>query len=349
MNLAQYNCRFGPDQFGQYETQMVTSSVALNCGDFCSCVGETDNICLFGPDNNNDFWARTDLPSETVDSCDLEWCMCDTHYEIAREIEKKGIRFQEHIAMRIAGTVNWTDYLDDQTFSLNDQEKVADYELYGIYVAQDSEVTFTIEAPSPGEGYSWFVSKTCGAILQYEMDWNPELIETVYYEPVETPEEEEPVVEEEATEEEAPAEGEAGEEAEKEEDQEPVTEPATEPVPEPEPEPEFRLVTVQEVCDDCVTTKTFKLRAVEPNAVCTFSLAWDLREKTGAKLPLTSAYYDWDWQNAANVIQIPIVVLGREGCDLDSHSCIEHVEPNVDGAAALIGSALASVLLYILF
>ena len=143
MNLAQYNCRFGPDTFGQYENQLVTSSVALNCGEFCSCEGLSNNTCLFGPDLNDDFYAQTDLPSETVDSCDKEWCMCDTHYEITEEMNDMGIRFQEHIAMKIAGTLNWTDYLDDQKYILTeDRNKVKDLEMYGIYVAQDSLVTF---------------------------------------------------------------------------------------------------------------------------------------------------------------------------------------------------------------
>ena len=64
---------------------------------------------------------------------------------------------------------------------------------------------------------------------------------------------------------------------------------------------------------------------------------------------MTSVYYDWDWQNAENVIQIPIVVLGREECDLETRSCIEYIEPLIDGASTLVGSALASILLYSLF
>ena len=95
--------------------------------------------------------------------------------------------------MKIAGTLNWTDYLDDQKYVLTEnQDKIKDLELYGIYIAQDSLVTFEVEAPSPGEKYSWFVSKTCGAIFEYDTDWNPEIIETVFYEPIEIIEEEEP-------------------------------------------------------------------------------------------------------------------------------------------------------------
>ena len=45
--------------------------------------------------------------------------------------------------MKIAGTLNWTDYLDDQKYILTeDRNKVKDLEMYGIYVAQDSLVTF---------------------------------------------------------------------------------------------------------------------------------------------------------------------------------------------------------------
>ena len=51
-----------------------------------------------------------------------------------------------------------------------------------------------------------------------------------------------------------------------------------------------------------MTTKTFKFKATVPNTVCTFSLAWDLAEKTGTEKPLTHSYNDWDWQNAENVI-----------------------------------------------
>ena len=106
---------------------------------------------------------------------------------------------------------------------------------------------------------------------------------------------------------------------------------------------------MQEVCDDCVTTKTFKFKAKVPNTVCTFSFAWDLAEKTGSIKPLTYSYNAWDWQNAENVVQIPMVVLGYEKCDLGSKSCIEHIEPNINGSASLALSVATTLMLWLLF
>ena len=111
--------------------------------------------------------------------------MCDTHYDVAQLLDIKGVRFQEHSAMKIAKTKNWADYLDDQTYVLTDKASYADLEMYGLYVAKDSQVTFKIDAPSPGKKYSWFVSKTCEATFEYDLNWNPEMVETVYYEPIE--------------------------------------------------------------------------------------------------------------------------------------------------------------------
>ena len=59
MNTSQYDCKFGPYNNGQYVQEIVTSSVALNCGDFCDCVGLTNNTCLYGPDVHNTFVADT--------------------------------------------------------------------------------------------------------------------------------------------------------------------------------------------------------------------------------------------------------------------------------------------------
>ena len=94
--------------------------------------------------------------------------------------------------MKIAKTKNWADYLDDQTYELTDKASYAELEMYGLYVAMDSQVTFQIDAPSPGKRYSWFVSKTCEATFEYDIDWNPEMIERVYYEPIEPEKETEP-------------------------------------------------------------------------------------------------------------------------------------------------------------
>ena len=52
----------------------------MNCGDFCSCTGLTDNVCHFGPDDKGQFVTRT-VTSELADSCDREFCVCDHHIQ----------------------------------------------------------------------------------------------------------------------------------------------------------------------------------------------------------------------------------------------------------------------------
>ena len=48
---SRYNCKFGPDINGNYEEEIVFSSVATNCGSFCECEGLKESTCYFGPDN----------------------------------------------------------------------------------------------------------------------------------------------------------------------------------------------------------------------------------------------------------------------------------------------------------
>ena len=51
VQAAYYNCTFGPDNLGNVFSEIVDSFTALNCEDFCSCVGLTNNTCHFGPDD----------------------------------------------------------------------------------------------------------------------------------------------------------------------------------------------------------------------------------------------------------------------------------------------------------
>ena len=51
IGASSYNCTFGPDDRGHYMIEIVDSRAAMSCGDFCSCVGLTNNICHFGPDD----------------------------------------------------------------------------------------------------------------------------------------------------------------------------------------------------------------------------------------------------------------------------------------------------------
>ena len=76
---ASYNCLFGPDADGEFVDRVVDSGVALNCDRFCQCQGMTNNKCLFGPDTNGNFIEEFNVTSELVDSCDRDWCICDTH------------------------------------------------------------------------------------------------------------------------------------------------------------------------------------------------------------------------------------------------------------------------------
>ena len=38
-----------------------------------------DNTCTFGPDTEGNFIEESNISSEIVDSCDRNWCICDTH------------------------------------------------------------------------------------------------------------------------------------------------------------------------------------------------------------------------------------------------------------------------------
>ena len=38
-----------------------------------------DNTCTFGPDTEGNFIEEENISSEIVDSCDRNWCICDTH------------------------------------------------------------------------------------------------------------------------------------------------------------------------------------------------------------------------------------------------------------------------------
>ena len=81
-NQAEYECKFGPDNTGSYIEEVVTSSQALNCGNFCECTGFTNNQCLFGPDDKGFFYTDSAVPSEEVDTCADEWCLCDKHADV---------------------------------------------------------------------------------------------------------------------------------------------------------------------------------------------------------------------------------------------------------------------------
>ena len=71
---------FGPDTNGNFEENIVETSVATNCGSFCQCEGLKESTCYFGPDTEGFFLKETGLASEVADSCDPDsWCICDTH------------------------------------------------------------------------------------------------------------------------------------------------------------------------------------------------------------------------------------------------------------------------------
>ena len=63
-NNAEYDCKFGPDINGEYLEEIVKSGAALNCGNFCTCKGLTNNTCLFGPDPKGHFYTDNAVPSE---------------------------------------------------------------------------------------------------------------------------------------------------------------------------------------------------------------------------------------------------------------------------------------------
>ena len=78
VHAVKYKCIFGPDVDGTYVEEVVDSGVALNCGDFCECEGQMNNICHFGPDITGKFIVET-VSSERADFCDPTFCLCDTH------------------------------------------------------------------------------------------------------------------------------------------------------------------------------------------------------------------------------------------------------------------------------
>lgn len=75
---VRYKCTFGPDFEGNTHDEVVLSAVAQNCGDFCVCEGLMENTCHFGPDIAGYFIVE-EVSSERADSCDPNFCICDTH------------------------------------------------------------------------------------------------------------------------------------------------------------------------------------------------------------------------------------------------------------------------------
>jgi len=76
---AKYTCLFGPDFAGDYLEEVVNSVTALNCDDFCDCFGHFDSTCYFGPDAEGLYIKEYNQSSEMADTCDKQWCICDTH------------------------------------------------------------------------------------------------------------------------------------------------------------------------------------------------------------------------------------------------------------------------------
>ena len=98
---AMYNCIFG-DKAGEYLEEIVDSNIALNCEDFCECVGFAESTCYFGPDDKGNFIEEIGVSSEMADSCDRAWCICDTHDF------KDGETFESIFAKRQATAVDRT-------------------------------------------------------------------------------------------------------------------------------------------------------------------------------------------------------------------------------------------------
>ena len=76
--VAYYTCSFGPDPDGNYVEEIVDSNVALNCDSFCTCTGFNRSTCYFGPDDTGNFIKEDGVSSELADSCNREFCTCDT-------------------------------------------------------------------------------------------------------------------------------------------------------------------------------------------------------------------------------------------------------------------------------
>ena len=113
MNISQYSCKFGPYDNGQYVKEIVTSNVALNCDFNCECKALNNNTCLFGPDLENNFLVSSQVSSRVVDTCDQEWCTCDTHADVVRNIES-GFTFEELIAWKVGHSKYYWSHPDVQ-------------------------------------------------------------------------------------------------------------------------------------------------------------------------------------------------------------------------------------------
>ena len=104
VNAAYYNCTFGPDALGNYMNDIVDKSTVDTCGEFCSCVGLTNNTCHWGPDSQGNFITRLEVPSELADKCDRAFCVCDNHY-FDPESEQT---FDSILEERLDAAIDWT-------------------------------------------------------------------------------------------------------------------------------------------------------------------------------------------------------------------------------------------------
>ena len=114
-NVAEYNCRFGPDVNGQFSEDIVESGIAQNCGNFCACFGFKNNKCAYGPDVDGNYIMETGVSSETVDSCSRAWCNCDTHADIFRQMKASDLTFEEVIEGIAGRPVEFATDPDPQT------------------------------------------------------------------------------------------------------------------------------------------------------------------------------------------------------------------------------------------
>ena len=70
-----YNCTFQDDPV--YGGIIIERATMLKCND-CSCVGLQNNTCEFGPNDDGEFYTRTDVSSELVDKCEFNiYCTCN--------------------------------------------------------------------------------------------------------------------------------------------------------------------------------------------------------------------------------------------------------------------------------
>ena len=61
-----------------------------------------DSTCYFGPDSRGNFIEEAGVTSEMADSCDKDWCICNTH-----DFEE-GKTFEAAFAERQAAAVDRT-------------------------------------------------------------------------------------------------------------------------------------------------------------------------------------------------------------------------------------------------